>query len=623
MFKVTYRYHDLSKINLQELCSNRHSNIVFYLEAYVNQMKETRNIKENDIFDVEHLKKLCLNPNGKFYLNTLLGKVHKVKNNHIAKLLFSDPDCIDIVENNLDRFTFCYYNILHLFNNPRAQRIIDTIIYLQKKCGLPKSMMYRVPIPNSKNFKMIENKRVFAFLENMLSKHKEWRSGYCYSHNKTVIDWFDIISNVPVTSDISSPFMEIIDNCDIATIMSALNSDTEMLYHFFKNPNFIHLIEGNLYLLNKRNFDKDTANPIIAGLCANPNAIHIIQNLNLRTLVSAEQRYQIQNLCQNPNPEALSLIEKNLELIKENSLAKRYLNSSSYAWKVLEDNCRLIFYTQLFQNIHAIPLIEKKLGTCFIKSILKDPNVKDIYHCYKRIDALKYLCRNKNTATIFNNKSLFETIKEIWDCVGECPTEQAKLVQECWANLCARKDLLNLVESNLDKLDKQCWVALCLNPHAVKIVTKHVTKLDIECWRAICSKFYCFDLINENIDVLDSECWRLLCQQPKAIKIVEQNFHNLDAAGWKILSKMPHAIHLLTRNITKVNYDSFSGNPMCFEYVGCHSYDLKTTAVMRKRMEKMNAEIIRFVLHPDWISRMAKRYDSTFMDYVTTYYYTQ
>jgi hypothetical protein len=51
---MTYKYHDLSRISLDELCCNPHPNIVFYLESYVNQMKETQNVRVV-VFEVQKL----------------------------------------------------------------------------------------------------------------------------------------------------------------------------------------------------------------------------------------------------------------------------------------------------------------------------------------------------------------------------------------------------------------------------------------------------------------------------------------------------------------------------------------------------------------------------------------
>jgi hypothetical protein len=120
---------------------------------------------------------------------------------------------------------------------------------------------------------------------------------------------------------------------------------------------------------------------------------------------------------------------------------------------------------------------------------------------------------------------------------------------------------------------------------------------------------------------LDKECWRLLCENAKALPIIAHHLHKVDTLGWENLSRLPEAIKLLTQNVEKINYVAFSSNPNLFDLVGVHRYNIKFNSVVeRKRMHKLYAELIAFVLHPDWLKRMAQTYNATFMDYVTKFY---
>jgi hypothetical protein len=438
---------------------------------------------------------------------------------------------------------------------------------------------------NSKNFNIISNKKILDYLEKMVCSSKK---------NRIVsISYFDIINSLHLNG---CKMLEIVNNNILEESPSAtdiFNMSQYAKFDFFKNPKLIHIIEKYYPSFKKCEI-------CLAGLCMNPNGINILKKIDLSILLPRNvSYYRIHHLCYNTNEETIEIIRKYIHLFDPelDYSAIAAINKSSYAWILLEEYDHFINFEFLFMNSFAIPLIKKKL---------------DLFICNESQDQIKnfkYLCMNKNAAVLLNNKVYFEKIVNYLD-------------QECWEYLCENKQTISLIETHFNKLNEKCFLNLCFNSSAKELIRKNVTKLTLDCWQIICKNLYCIDLLNENVDCLDNKCWKVLCSKNKALKIIEKNLDKLDSECWKELSKIPEAINLLLNNSDKINYSTFCSNEKCFDYIGIYNLDVekKINKLYKKKIEKIKYELIQFVLSPDWITKMSKAYNTSFIEYVTNYY---
>jgi hypothetical protein len=327
---------------------------------------------------------------------------------------------------------------------------------------------------------------------------------------------------------------------------------------FYANPNLLHLIEKKL---EETISDKMQYYHVYAGLCMNPKAIHIIDKLDLSILLHYNSGYRLEYLCSNSNPEVLRIVKKYVHLLNKyrDYTAINEINKSPFLWIILYEYDILIEEQYLFRNEYAISLINK---------LLSDDN--SYFH---NQNVYKSICFNANLQYI-NINNLIE-----------------KFDSNCWYILCKRKDAMHLVEKHICKLDMHCWFGLCSNPSAIEI-------------------------INNNIHKLDEYCWETLCANEKAAGILERNLDKLNKTCWSILSRMPNAIQILINNKDKICYDNLCMNSNGFQILVC--YNVRSVI---KYKYNLNKELTQFVLNPDWIGLISKRYNTPFYEYVTKYYY--
>jgi hypothetical protein len=213
-------------------------------------------------------------------------------------------------------------------------------------------------------------------------------------------------------------------------------------------------------------------------------------------------------LCGNKNPDALEIIKKYISAIKPYGCVndRSELSRSEYAWVLLEENRNLIYYSDLCENPHALPLIEKVLQS-------------------KRPICWRYFCENPRCMEIINKQEkLFGELLEF----------------ESWEILCKRSDTMDFIEKYTEKLSKEAWNILVKNESAVHILEKNLHKLNYSCVRD-------------------------LCYNRSALKIITENLHSINTCGWEVLSRMPWAIHIIKENMSKVCYKNLCANEMALE----------------------------------------------------------
>ncbi len=135
------------------------------------------------------------------------------------------------------------------------------------------------------------NKNAIKILENNLDKIN-W---HCLSLNPNAIHLLE-------------KNLDKVDWCYLSQNPNAINLlennlDKVNWYYLMENPNAIHILENNIDKIDW------------SYIAANPNAVNLIEN-NL-TKLGKDHNIIILNLCRNPNPKALELIESTVDLTKD------------------------------------------------------------------------------------------------------------------------------------------------------------------------------------------------------------------------------------------------------------------------------------------------------------------
>jgi hypothetical protein len=295
-------------------------------------------------------------------------------------------------------------------------------------------------------------------------------------------------------------------------------------------------------------------------------------------------------ICQLSNPRAISLIENNLDKLKNGPW--RHLSSNPNAVLILEKNIDKIHWREICfnNNPRALYIIENnvdKLDNVCWQLLCQYNNPRALYIIENNVDKLDsdcwhllylYQCNNPTALGIFEknqelfeknqelfekNKQLFgrhslfhgtsrddekqvEEINELFDknknkqLFGR-QDEQNNMDSDCWVTLCQNvngydENAIRLIENNLDKLDENdCWYHLSENQRAIPILEKYLDKV---VWCIVCANHNqdAIRLIEKNLDKLDNDSWIVLCENKNAVHIIEKNLdkaYNVHSSGYR------------------------------------------------------------------------------------------
>ena len=200
-------------------------------------------------------------------------------------------------------------------------------------------------------------------------------------------------------------------------------------YKLSKNPNAIPLLEKYPQNINKR------------SICLNPNAMPLIRQLfypivnpdrvddlssKLSVPPSAPQILPDWSLLSaNPNPEAISFLEKHADL--KWLLDWSFISMNPSAIHLLEENPEMISYPHLCMNPKALPLLEKNLDKVVWTILSREPFAVELLE--KHLDKVD------------------------------------------WNQLSVNPGAVSLLEKHLDKVD---WGALFINPNALDLLKTRI-----------------------------------------------------------------------------------------------------------------------------------------------------
>ena len=297
-------------------------------------------------------------------------------------------------------------------------------------------------------------------------------------------------------------------------------------------------------------------------LADNPSAIPILEkHLDMLFLDDVSFRY----LCINPNPDVIPLIEKILEQAPE-KIDWAYLARNPNAMPIIKKNLDKIFDNQYtFQN--------------FLRDNTHPEAIRIIEQNLDKIDDVSWHCLSHNSSAIpILEKNLDKYIS--------------------WHTLIQYPNALHLIEKNLDKINP---LYLLTYPHTIHLVDRieesrfrSLTELS---WGFVCDRLTernrpiqkkIMSYFEEYIDNLD---FRRLSKVASAIRILERN---LDKVDWYMMCQNPEAIHILEKNQDKIDWNSLSFNSEIFDY----SYEY-----LEKRCNVFKEELIQKAMNPKKLQR--------------------
>ena len=268
------------------------------------------------------------------------------------------------------------------------------------------------------------------FLKNpnffMLLEKKTLESLHEYN-NSNVINWY---KNKLTT--LSDKEIEIFSKNPNAIKLIEQNIDNINWIELALNPNAIHLLEQSKHLeLDNYNY------PFWINLCQNPNAIHLLKKHT--------NKINWCELCRNSNPEAIPLLEKNLDKLDIVSMSA--LSSNPVAIHLLECNQDYIELSDLLLNPNASHLIEQnldKLCLYYWGILCQNPNA--VYLLEQNLDKIDF-------ESLSSNPNAIHLLEKNLDKVD-------------FKNLSGNPNAINLLEQNLDKID---WEIFSGNPSIFEI----------------------------------------------------------------------------------------------------------------------------------------------------------
>ena len=143
------------------------------------------------------------------------------------------------------------------------------------------------------------------------------------------------------------------------------------------------------------------------------------------------------NLCFNPNPIAMTIIEKNIDNINWNSLSS---------------------------NENAIELLEQNMDKVVVNSLLMNKNEKSVELLMKMEDKLDW-----DSSNIYRHPYISRILKE------KLKTKKRLFKKIPWETICKNTADFCLFDKHISSVD---WSSLSLNPNAIPILEQKQHKID-------------------------------------------------------------------------------------------------------------------------------------------------
>lgn len=225
--------------------------------------------------------------------------------------------------------------------------------------------------------------------------------------------------------------------------------------------------------------------------------IGIEQFFKLRCWID-ETKLDIENLCYNEN--AVVILEKRIHEI------------SYYLWCVLCEQESMSILNFVDKHINLIDKLNEENSNKHLKNLCENPcsiNILKNNEHYKVVFEdeiyLTYLSRNPNAMDIVSKK--IHLFKNHGNHI-------------IWLILCRNPNGVDIVKNYLYKLNRACWDALCENPNAKSLLLSHYKKINFKmlCWN---KNKEILDIVEKNIDFDDEVMIHFLCLNSSAMYIIK------------------------------------------------------------------------------------------------------
>ena len=292
----------------------------------------------------------------------------------------------------------------------------------------------------------------------------------------------------------------------------------------------------------------------------------------LRDWISLD-KLNMENLCLNPHPEAVHLIQLHLDKMTKTSW--KFLSYNPNAIELLEKNPSRIHWRCLSENPNAVHILEKNPDKIYWS--LLSLNQSAIHLLKQNEDKIDwdYLSKNPGAIQLLENN----LDKVDWIEINQNPGAIGLLKKNPenieWDYLSKNPGTIRLLEKNLDKVN---WNLLCKNPNAVHLIKKHLDKID-PVWLSDNPDPDAFQIFKDYFDT----------EVKTKYQISRENLELMEIIDWGSVNENPYSMELLKENQNMVYWRFIWSNPGIFEY----DYPR-----MKETNSNLLEELVSVVFHP-------------------------
>lgn len=366
---------------------------------------------------------------------------------------------------------------------------------------------------------------------------------------------------------------------------------------------------------NEIHYAKCNQENFISGLCNNPTCVDVVAQLNPKLW---------DNNWLNCNPDALHLILPRLKTFKKRDWSVLCENPNPNVLRVLEKNMDKVSWMALLQNPSAIPLFEKYISQkkyndktkieWVMMSWNSNPNIGELLEKHLKVVNWFIVETSLRDIAFLERHQDKLNWKNVSSNEHAVPLLEKNLDKVCWRVLSGNKNAVHLLEANMDKVDAE---ALSGNPNAVHLIER-ILKLEhgdqMIDWRHLSGNPNAVHLLEANPDKID---WYFLSSNPNAMRLIRAN---LDKISLKKLSTNPHpeAILIIKQLLlsnektyaTQIAWLELGNNPNALLL-----FDLNTEA-MRAKCRPFAHDLAAHVFHPARLMRLCETYGLDLAEYM-------
>jgi hypothetical protein len=367
-------------------------------------------INDNKSINIDDLDVFELLKNSNLHL--IFNKINNKIVNKYLPMLCCHENMIDIIKNNLDKFTniSCWINICKLENIHAIRLIADNVHKLSIECWMELcSNEAAIPILETHIDIILKIGCLPQLCLNKNAIHliKKYTSFMCEDC------WINLCFNINAI-DILKNNLDKMTHKDCWEILcSNINAIDDIIV------NNLNKLTNRCWLI----------------LCKNSNAIELLKKNPEK--INKDACFE---LCTNPNPDICDILEEHIDSMTDDldcwyDLTDNYYNNPSQKLlDFIEKHLDKIGYSDWLNSIWASPDAMSYIE----KNITKLDNN----------DYLYMLCTNKNAIHIIEQR-LHE------------------MDAHCWERFCSNINAIPIILNNLDKLNTEAWKTLSTNPNII------------------------------------------------------------------------------------------------------------------------------------------------------------